>query len=367
MGRPGGKKDIRHSLENIAGLLQKKLDKNVGFVDDCVGPKVEEAVSKMKSKSILMLENLRFHPEEKSNSDEFAKQLASLADVFVQDAFGVVHRAHASIDAITKHIPSVSGLLLKKEVTSIQGTLQDPKRPLMAVVGGAKISSKIDVLESFLKTADVLVVGGAMANTFLLAVGQKIGDSIAQKDEVPEAKRIIELAKKETKKRRFVFYIPQDGVVAKENKSEAKTRTVDWDAHMFASVNSYPKAPPQESMHVAQNEQILDVGPFSAAFIAGLIQSSRTVVWNGTLGITETTGRTGPVGPFAHGTETLIEAMTGEFGSRPISLVGGGDTVSYLESRDLVDSFDHVSTGGGASLELIAGKKLPGVEALQNK
>ncbi|MDQ3159022.1 MAG: phosphoglycerate kinase [bacterium] len=367
MGRPGGKRDVKYSLKNVGVCLAKKLDRKVDFIDDCIGEQVEEKVKTLKPKEILLLENLRFHKEEKENDKAFAEQLAVLADVFVQDAFGVVHRAHASTDAITKFIPSVAGLLLEKEVTAVSSAIRNPKRPLMTIVGGAKISDKIDVLETFLKTADVLVVGGAMANTFLLAEGIEIGNSIAEKDEVPEAKVIIEKAKNESKNRHFVFYIPSDGVVAKENKADAKTRIVDWAAHIFASVENYPKLPPAQSLNVASDEQIMDVGPFSAAFIAGAMQSVNTVVWNGTLGITETPGKTGPIGPFAHGTELLIEGMLGDFGHRPYSLVGGGDTVSYLEERDLVESFDHVSTGGGASLELIAGKKLPGVEALQDK
>jgi len=245
--------------------------------------------------------------------------------------------------------------------------MEKPQRPLVAVIGGAKIADKIEVLKRFIDIADVVAVGGAMANTFLQAKGVHIGKSKTDADDLPLAKEIMELADAKSRSGKFVFYLPQDGVVASKVDKSAKTRLVDWSAHVIAEVENYPKHPPHESAVVHEDEMILDIGPFSGAFIAGAIQLAGTVVWNGALGVTETTSLQGPVGPFAHGTELLVEAMTGQFGNRPFSLVGGGDTVGYIEGRKLLAAFNHVSTGGGASLELMSGRKLPGVEALENK
>jgi phosphoglycerate kinase len=237
----------------------------------------------------------------------------------------------------------------------------------MAIIGGAKISDKIEILEVFVKTADIVVVGGAMANTFLLAQGVDIGESMADPDDVDLARDIIGLAKKEAKKRSFVFYLPQDAVVADEINKHEPTRIVDWDAHVIAAIENYPKRPPTASGHVRSNEKILDIGPFSGAFIAGAMQMVNTVIWNGTMGVAEAPGVQGPIGPFAHGTELILESMAGEFGHQPYSIIGGGDTAAYVAQRDLTNVFNHVSTGGGAGLELMAGKKLPGVEALETK
>jgi phosphoglycerate kinase len=247
--------------------------------------------------------------------------------------------------------------------------MKEPKRPLMTIVGGAKIADKINVIKRFIQIADFVVIGGAMANTFLLAKGIETGKSVTEPDDIPLAKELMELARAKAAKNSFVFYIPQDGVVATSLDKHAHTRIVDWQAHIIADIESYPKRPPSEASKIKANELILDAGPFSGAFIAGGIQLASTVIWNGTLGVTEVSplGGLGPVGPFAHGTELIVEAMLGQFGHRPYSVVGGGDTVSYVESRKLTDSFNHVSTGGGASLDLMSGKKLPGIEALKDK
>ena len=255
----------------------------------------------------------------------------------------------------------------ENEVSAITSVMENPKRPLAAIIGGAKIADKIEILGRFIEIADFIAIGGAMANTFLLAEGIPIADSLAEPDSVSVAKDIIKRAKKKASDRPFVFYLPQDGVVASSVDKTAKTRIIDWSAHVIADIEHYPKLPPESERKIASDEKILDIGPFSGAFIAGSLQLAETVVWNGTMGVTEAPGLHGPVGPFAHGTETIIEAMLGQFGHRPYSLVGGGDTAGYIEDRGLVDSFDHVSTGGGASLELMSGRKLPGVEALENK
>ncbi len=367
LGRPDGKPNPKYSLLPVAKRLKELLGVEVEFAPDCVGERAKKAADSLQPGHVLLLENLRFHEEEETNDAEFAKQLASLAQLFVQDGFGVVHRAHASTEAVTRFLPSVAGLLLEREVDTITNVMENPNRPLVAVVGGAKIADKIEVLKRFINIADIVAVGGAMANTFLQATGMKIGKSKTEIDDVPLAKEILELAKEKSKNGKFVFYLPQDGVVANKIDRAAKTRIVDWSAHVIADIENYPKRPLRESGLVESDEMILDVGPFSGAFIAGAVQLAGTVVWNGALGVTETVGLQGPVGPFAHGTELLVEAMTGQFGNRPFSLVGGGDTVGYIESRGLLQAFNHVSTGGGASLELMSGRKLPGVEALENK
>lgn len=367
LGRPTGPNDTANSLFPVAKRLKELLNQDVEFVPDCIGERAEKVAASLQPRQIALLENLRFHPEEEKNDDLFAAKLASLAEVFVQDGFGVVHRAHASTDAITHHLPSVAGLLLEKEVDTITNVMEKPKLPLMAVIGGAKIADKIDVLHRFIDIADFIAVGGAMANTFLAAEGIPIGASKADMDELPIAKDVLAKARAKAKEKRFIFYLPQDGVVAHKVDSAAPTRIVDWSSHVIADIEHYPKRPPQAASAIQPDELILDIGPFSGSFIAGGMQLAETVVWNGTMGVTETKGLQGPIGPYSHGTELIIEAMTGQLGHRPFSLVGGGDTVGYVEERNLVDVFNHVSTGGGASLELMAGRKLPGVEALMNK
>jgi len=367
LGRPEGSADPRLSLKPVAARLSELLGQEVAFVSDCVGAETEKAAAALKPGQVLLLENLRFHKEEEQNTTSFAEQLAKLGEIFVQDAFGVVHRAHASTEAITHLMPSVSGLLLAKEVDTITRIMQAPERPLVAIIGGAKISDKIDVLNKFIEMADFIAVGGAMANTFLAAEGIDISKSKYEPNDVPIAKDILTAAREKAKKERFIFYVPQDGVVAKLVDKTAHTRIVDWDAHVIAEVESYPKQPSEKSRTIGDDEMILDIGPFSGAFIAGGIQLANTVVWNGTMGVTETPALQGATGPFSQGTELIVDAMLGDYGHRPFSFVGGGDTVGYVESRKLTGAFNHVSTGGGASLELMAGKSLPGVDALQDK
>ncbi len=368
LGRPDGRPDAALSLAPVAKRLSELLGVDVQMAPDCIGEATKKMADGLQPGQILLLENLRFHPEEEKNDPNFAAQLAQYCDVFVQDGFGVVHRAHASTEAITHQAPeSVAGLLLAREVDVITRVMDTPERPLMAIVGGAKISDKIDVLNRFIDIADFIAIGGAMANTFLAAEGIDIAKSKYEENDVPIAKDILAKAREKAKKERFIFYIPQDGVIATALDKNATTRIVDWDAHMIAEVENYPKQAPESSRVIADDEMILDIGPFSGAFIAGGIQLANTVVWNGTMGVTETPSLQGPVGPFARGTELIIDAIVGDYGHRPYSLVGGGDTVGYIEQRNLVGAFDHVSTGGGASLELMAGRKLPGVEALQDR
>lgn len=367
LGRPDGKPETAYSLKPVAKRLQQLLDKPVEFAADCVGEEVQKAAESLKPGETLMLENLRFHAEEKANDDDFAKRLAGLADIYVDDAFGVAHRADASVDAVTKHLPSAAGLLLEKEVDTLTKVMANPERPLMAIIGGAKIADKLEVLNRFIEIADFVAIGGAMANTFLAANGVDVAASLYDKEDVKTAKDIMRRADAEAEKRPFVFAVPHDAVVAQKIDKTAATRIVEFTTHTMADIQHYPKRPPAESSKLHPKEMILDIGPFSASLIAGAAQLSKTVVWNGTMGVTETAGLQGPVGPFAHGTQTLIEALLGELGNKPFTVVGGGDTVGYVESRQLVEAFGHVSTGGGASLEVLSGHKLPGVEALPDK
>lgn len=367
LGRPESPEDTELSLGPVAKRLSELLGREVQFASDCVGNDVSKRAHELDHGQVLLLENLRFHKEEEKNDDAFGQQLASLGEVFVQDAFGVVHRAHASTDAVTRHVYSVAGLLLEREVDTITRVMEDPDRPLAAIIGGAKISDKIDILNRFIDIADFVAVGGAMANTFLLANGVDVAKSKVDKDDVPLAKEIIRRANERTKNDRFIFYLPQDGVVASKVDKTARTRIVDWDAHVIADIENYPKRVPETASKIADDEMILDIGPFSGAFIAGCLQLANTVVWNGAVGVTETPSLQGPIGPFAHGTDLIVDAMIGGHGHKPFTVVGGGDTVGYIESRNMVSNFNHVSTGGGASLELMSGRQLPGVEALENK
>lgn len=367
LGRPENENDLQFSLKPVADRLSALLNKEVKFLNVCVGDEVKKTVEGQEHGSVLLLENLRFHPEEEANDDDFANSLVEFADVFVQDAFGVVHRAHASTDAVTRHKQSVAGLLLEKEFTAIFDVMESPKRPLVAIIGGAKISDKIDILSRFIEIADIVAVGGAMANTFLLAKGIDVAKSKVDEDDVSLAKDIMERAKERSSKEDFVFYIPQDGVVATKIDKTAHTRIVDWDSHVIADIESYPKRVSKSATTINDDEMILDIGPFSGAFISGCLQLAETVVWNGGMGVTEQAGVQGPVGPFAHGTDLIMDAMLGVYGNKPYTVVGGGDTVGYVEAEGLLSSFGHVSTGGGASMELMSGKQLPGVEALENK
>lgn len=367
LGRPAGPADMKYSLFPVAKRLKELLNKDVEFLPDCVGERVDKVASSLKPGQVALLENLRFHSDEEKNDEGFARQLASLAEVFVQDGFGVVHRSHASTEAVTHFLPSVAGLLLEREVDTITNVMTNPGRPLVAVVGGSKIADKIDILYRFIDIADMVAIGGAMANTFLLSEGINIGASLADRNDLQTARDILRKAHEKAKDGKFVFYLPQDGVVANKIDKTAPTRIVDWSAHVVADIENYPKRPPHMASYVREHEMILDIGPFSASFIAGSMQFADTVVWNGTMGVTEMIGLQGPVGPYSHGTDLIMEAMMGANGHRPYSLVGGGDTAGYIEQRKLVEAFNHVSTGGGASLELMAGRRLPGVEALMNK
>lgn len=371
LGRPSGPNDMANSLAPCATRLSDLLHLPVSFASDCVGESAKDAVTALQPGGIVLLENLRFHPEEEANDEAFAKQLAALGDVFVQDGFGVVHRAHASTEAITHFLPSVAGFLLEKEVDTITDAMESPDRPLAVVIGGAKISDKIELLDIFVERADYVAVVGAMANTFLLAEGIEVGSSLVEREALGTAKQVLEKAQARMQKERFTFYLPHDVVVAKKVDNTLPTRVVDVTSHTWADIAAYPKQPNKEAYTIAPDEWILDIGPITASSIAGALKLAHTAVWNGTAGVTETKGLHGAADPYAHGTKLIAESLVGERAGekdRPFTVVGGGDTVGFVESvSGLRERLDHVSTGGGASLELMAGKKLPGVEALLDK
>jgi phosphoglycerate kinase len=372
LGRPESAEDKQFSLKPVARRLEELLDRKVHFADDCIGEETMQMSSQLDEHGILLLENLRFHKEEEANDSGFAKALAeaSRADVFVQDGFGVVHRAHASTDAITKVLPAAAGLLLEKEVSTITRVIQEPARPLVSVIGGVKVSDKIEVLDKLIDISDCVAVVGAMANNFLAAQKIKIGRSKLEKETMDVTYDVLERVAKEEKKRHFSFLIPSDVVVSTKADGTAPTTVVEVTGDNLADIQAYPKLPHRSTYTISGDEMILDIGPLSAAQIAGAIKMAGTVIWNGPCGVTEVKGIAGAADPFSHGTRTIADAMIGpsnRHAGKPFSFAGGGDTASYIEQQGLIDDFSFVSTGGGASLELIAGHKLPGVEALPDK
>jgi len=342
MGRPEGR-DPKFSLEQVATHLAKLLDHEVVFVDDVIGDKVTQAIKKAPAHSIILLENLRYYKEEEADDEAFAKKIAKAtgARYFVQDGFGVVHRAHASTHAITMCIPSVSGLLLEREYTTITGAMQKPERPLVAVMGGAKISDKIAVIERFVKVADKIIIGGAMANTFLAYKGASMGKSKLESDQNETLDRIYAAAHKKVGDAVDDFIIlPSDVAVATELSADAPRKSVSLD-------------------NIGARDIALDVGDDSIERIVREIADAKTVVWNGTLGYAEFPA-------FAHGSARLALSLATQ--PETTSIIGGGDTADFVLKWDSAGgaSFTHVSTGGGASLELMAGDKLPGIESLLN-
>lgn len=346
LGRPEGKPNKEESLEPIAHRLIELLHQPVKFVNDCVGDKVVQASKRLHEGEVLLLENLRFHPGEEQNDREFARELAENtgADYFVQDGFGVVHRAHASTEGVTHFLPSSAGLLLEKEYTMIMGAMSDPKRPLTAILGGAKISDKIPVIEKFVAVADRIIIGGAMANTFLKYHQYPIGKSKTEEGCDETLHHIYAaVAAKVHKATDFADFLvlPTDVAVSKEISETAERRVV--------RVND-----------VADDDIILDIGTESIEKAVSIIQGSKTVVWNGTMGMAELPN-------FAHGSARIALALA-EHKGEIMSVVGGGDTADFVMHWDGHDgaSFDHVSTGGGASIELMSGTELPGIAALMD-
>lgn len=342
LGRPDSERNLDYSLEPIAQRLAGLLGRDVRFVDDCVGEKARMAIKRAPMSSVLVLENVRFHAGEESNDESFAQLLArdSGAQYFVQDGFGVVHRAHASTDAITHFLPSVAGLLLEKEYIQLVGAMSHPARPLVALLGGAKVSDKIQVIHRLVKVADQIIIGGAMANTFLAFNGKRIGKSKVETDQSQVIESIYDLvAKKVSPKYRDNFLVlPTDVAVAKDIDEKSERRTISID-------------------EVADDDIILDIGDQSIERMVAALHRAQTVIWNGTLGMAE-------LPEFAHGSARA--AMELAQNKRVVSIIGGGDTADFVLhwQGEANEGFTHVSTGGGASLELMSGKKLPGIEAL---
>lgn len=333
-GRPNGRVVDALSLRPVAKLLPKLLNRDVIFVDNCVGSEVESEAKYLRTGDILLLENLRFHKGEEDNDKQFAKDLAALADCYIDDAFAAVHRAHASIVGVPKILPHAAGLLLEREYNTITELMKSPAKPYTAVIGGAKISDKIEVLNELLKHVNALLIGGAMANTFLAALGNNMQTSLVEKDSFADAKKIIAAAKR----RKVRLLLPSDVVVAKDVNGKKGLRTT--------KINQLK---PQEIA--------LDLGPETMDLFNEVIAGSKTVFWNGTLGRAE-------VPALAKASESLAHAM---ISSDAKTIIGGGDTAAYIDGAGLHSHFSFVSTGGGASLELLSGKKLPGIEVLMKK
>jgi phosphoglycerate kinase len=343
LGRPKGKPNPKYSLRPVVDRLRELLDKHVGesinvaFSPDCVGEIAEEMSRQLESRQVLLLENLRFHAEEEANDPGFSKQLASLAEVYCNDAFGSAHRAHASTEGITHYIkPSVAGMLMEKEITYLGKALESPEKPFVAIIGGSKISGKIDVIQNLLDKVDTLVIVGGMAYTFYRSKGVATGKSLVEEDKIDLAKQTLEKAKTKG----VELLLPVDNILADSFANDAKTQP--WDT----------------SKNFPADWQGLDIGPKSVDAIEDVISRARTIVWNGPAGVFEFPN-------FAIGTNAIARAVAAN--KTATSIIGGGDSVSAINQAGVASQITHISTGGGASLEFLEGKKLPGVEALTNK
>lgn len=333
-GRPKGQINPKYSLAPVAARLGELLGQDVPMAPDCIGPEVEKEVSQLQGGQVLLLENVRFHAEEEKNDPEFAKALARLADIFVNDAFGTAHRAHASTEGVAHYIPAVAGFLMQKEVEVMGKALEEPARPFVAIIGGAKVSDKIGVIENLLNKVDALIIGGGMANTFLKAQDYSVGKSLVEEDKVSLAKELLVKARE----LKVELILPKDCVAAQEFKADAPYRII--------SVSE-----------IAEDEMALDIGPESAEAFSRYIETAQTIIWNGPMGVFEMEN-------FAKGTEKVAQAVAKCPG---ITIVGGGDSVAAVEKMGVADQLTHISTGGGASLEFLEGKVLPGVAALKDK
>jgi phosphoglycerate kinase len=344
LGRPKGKPNPKYSLRPVVDRLRELLDKkendysiNVAFAPDCVGEIAGELARQLESGQVLLLENLRYHAQEEANDPAFSKALASLAQVYVNDAFGSAHRAHASTEGITHFLkPSVAGLLMEKEITYLGKALEAPEKPFVAIIGGSKISGKIDVIDNLLDKVDTLVIVGGMAYTFQRALGITTGKSLVEEDKIDMAKAALDKAKAKG----VNLLLPVDNILADSFSPDAKTQP--WDT----------------TVNFPADWQGLDIGPKSVAAIEAVVATAKTIVWNGPAGVFE-------FPRFAVGTNAIARAVAANKGA--ISIIGGGDSVSAINQAGVADQITHISTGGGASLEFLEGKKLPGVEALTDK
>jgi phosphoglycerate kinase len=330
LGRPKGK-DPSQSLRPVAQRLGELLGRPVRFAEDCVGPEVEAQAKALQPGEVLLLENLRFHKEEEKNDPEFAKQLAALGDLYVNDAFGSAHRAHASVEAVAHFLPAAAGFLMEKEIHFLGKVLNDPERPLVVLLGGAKISDKLPVINNLMNLADKIMIGGGMANTFLKAEGYELGDSLVEDSVVEQARELLLCCSGK-------LMLPVDVVVANAFSNDANTQTVTVG-------------------QIKPGWRAMDIGPHTVEKYRNQLQNARMIVWNGPMGVFE-------FPKFAVGTRELAKAVAE---SNAISIVGGGDSVAAIEQTGLADRITHISTGGGASLEFLEGKMLPGIAALPDK
>ena len=334
LGRPKGERVAKFSVKPVAARLSELLGREVKFAEDCVGEVAEKAAAALKPGEVLLLENLRYHSEEEKNDPTFSKQLASLADVAVNDAFGVSHRAHASVEGITKHVEMVAGFLMEKEIKFIGQTLANPEHPFVAIIGGAKVSDKIGVIDNMIDKVDTIIIGGGMANTFNAAKGYGVGKSLCETDKFELALSLLKKAEAKGVK----VVLPVDVVIADKFAADANTKIVPVD-------------------QIDPEWMSLDSGPKTTELYQAALKDAKTVVWNGPMGVFE-------FDAFAKGTEAVAKAVAD---SAAISIVGGGDSISALKKTGLSDKITHISTGGGATLEFLEGKVLPGIAAIADK
>ena len=337
VGRPTEAREPKFSTKPIVARLSELLGHEVKWAPDCVGPEAEKAAAALKPGEVLLLENLRYHKEEKKNDPAFAKQLAALADIAVDDAFGVAHRAHASNVGITSYLETVAGFLMEKEINYIGKTLEAPQRPFVAIIGGAKVSDKIGVIENMIDKVDTIIIGGGMAHTFDASKGYPVGDSLVERDKIDLAKELLEKAEKKGVK----VVLPVDLVIADKFAADANTKIVDVDK-------------------VPDGWQALDSGPKTSEEYVNALKGAKTVIWNGPMGVFE-------FDAFAKGTEAVARAVAQATKEGAISIVGGGDSIAALKKTGLSEKISHISTGGGATLELLEGKVLPGIAALADE
>ena len=335
LGRPKGKKNPALTLATVVKRLQRLLNKNVLFLDDCLGPDVEKAINNMESGDVVLLENLRFYPGEEGKDDEFAKKLAALADVYVNDAFGTSHRSHSSVVGITKYVrPAVAGFLVKKEIEYVDGVMANPARPFVAILGGAKVSGKLGMIENLGKKVDKVIIGGGMAFTFLQAMGYEVGNSLVEPEMLEISIKIYNAARQSGIK----FYLPVDCVVAPDMEPGTETMIV----------------PVQEIPH---DWKALDIGPASVKLFTEAIANARTILWNGPMGVFE-------IDAFSRGTFAVAHAVAESYA---LTIVGGGDTANAVDKARESENMSFISTGGGAVLQMLEGKPLPGIMALDEK
>ena len=335
LGRPKGEFKPEYSLAPVAKELSKQLGKEVIMAKDVIGEDANEKVNNLKNGEVVLLENVRFHREETDNDPEFSKKLASFGEAFVNDAFGTAHRAHASTEGVTHYLPSVSGFLIEKELTFLGNALDNPKRPYVAILGGAKVSDKIGVIDSLIEKVDTLMIGGAMAYTFFKAQGYGVGDSLCEEDKCDLARELMAKAKEKGVK----MLLPIDTKIGKELKPDTESKTVSWT-------------------DIPDGWQGLDIGEKTIEMFRKELEGAKTIVWNGPLGLFE-------IEQFAVGTYAIAHKLANL--NKAITIIGGGDSAAAVEKAGLADKMTHVSTGGGASLEFLEGKKLPGIEALLDK